>query len=50
MKDGNTIYTQTPADFASYVPALLNAGASFLGGCCGTSPEFIKAVKDRLKT
>jgi methionine synthase I (cobalamin-dependent) len=49
MKDGKTIYTQTPADFASFVPSLLSAGASFLGGCCGTSPEFIKAVKERLK-
>jgi methionine synthase I (cobalamin-dependent) len=48
MKDGKTVYAQTPAEFASFVPELLEAGASFLGGCCGTSPEFIKAVKEKL--
>jgi methionine synthase I (cobalamin-dependent) len=27
---------------------LVEAGASFIGGCCGTSPEFIRAVKEKL--
>jgi homocysteine S-methyltransferase len=30
--------------FAGYLPALCEAGASFLGGCCGTSPEFVRAL------
>jgi methionine synthase I (cobalamin-dependent) len=47
MKDGKTIYTQTPAEFASFVPQLIEAGAKFLGGCCGTTPEFIRAVCQR---
>ena len=47
--DGNTVYDQSPEEFASYVPALLQAGASFLGGCCGTSPAFIRAVVEKLK-
>jgi len=46
--DGQTVWTQTPDEFASHVPALVEAGASFIGGCCGTSPEFIKAVKEKL--
>jgi len=46
--DGETVWSQTPEQFASYVPALVEAGASFLGGCCGTTPEFIRAVKQRL--
>ncbi len=41
---GKTVYKQTPEDFASYVPALVEAGANFIGGCCGTSPAFIAAV------
>jgi 5-methyltetrahydrofolate--homocysteine methyltransferase len=49
MKDGKTVYNQTPEDFAAYVPQLLEAGASFLGGCCGTSPDFIRAVKKMLE-
>jgi methionine synthase I (cobalamin-dependent) len=47
--DGRTVYTQTPEKFAQVVPALLEAGASFVGGCCGTTPEFIRAVKAALK-
>lgn len=48
LVDGQTRYTQTPEQFASYVPALLEAGAAFLGGCCGTSPEFIRAIRNQL--
>jgi len=48
LVDGKTVYKQTPAEFASYVPQLIDAGASFIGGCCGTTPEFIRAVVERL--
>ncbi len=44
MVDGQTVYRQTPDEFASYLPQLLEAGAAFIGGCCGTSPDFIRAV------
>ena len=47
--DGKTVYRQTPAEFAAYVPQLVEAGASFIGGCCGTTPEFIRAVVKKLK-
>jgi len=46
--DGKAAYTQTPEQFADFVPALIEAGASFVGGCCGTSPEFIAAIAQRL--
>jgi methionine synthase I (cobalamin-dependent) len=48
MKDGKASYATTAPEFAGYVPALLAAGAGFLGGCCGTSPEFIQAVRSAL--
>ena len=48
MVDGQTFYRQTPAEFAAYVPQLVEAGACFIGGCCGTTPEFIRAVVERL--
>ncbi len=48
MVEGETVYRQTPAEFASYVPQLVEAGASFIGGCCGTTPEFIRAVAEKL--
>jgi methionine synthase I (cobalamin-dependent) len=47
--DGKTVYKQTPAEFAAYVPQLLEAGAALIGGCCGTTPEFIRAVAEKLR-
>jgi methionine synthase I (cobalamin-dependent) len=49
MVEGKAIYRVTPAEFASYVPALLEAGASFVGGCCGTTPDFIRAIASALR-
>jgi methionine synthase I (cobalamin-dependent) len=48
MLDGKTCYAQTAEQFAAYVPQLLAAGAGFIGGCCGTSPEFIRAICGKL--
>jgi methionine synthase I (cobalamin-dependent) len=42
--DGKTVYDIQPETFASHVPALIKAGAAFVGGCCGTSPDFIRAT------
>jgi methionine synthase I (cobalamin-dependent) len=42
------VYAMTPAEFASYVPAFLAAGARFIGGCCGTNPDFIRAVRQAI--
>ena len=41
---GKAVYRMTPEQYAAYVPALLEAGASFIGGCCGTTPAFIQAM------
>jgi methionine synthase I (cobalamin-dependent) len=48
LRDGKPVYTTTPREFASHVPALIDAGASFVGGCCGTSPEYIREVRELL--
>lgn len=45
MKDGKPLYATTAKQFASHLPALLNAGAGFVGGCCGTSPDFIRELR-----
>jgi methionine synthase I (cobalamin-dependent) len=47
--DGRTIYRTTPEEFAAQVPALLDAGANFVGGCCGTTPDFIRAVAEKVR-
>jgi methionine synthase I (cobalamin-dependent) len=43
------VYSTTPKQFAGYVPQLISAGASFIGGCCGTTPGFIRAVVQAVK-
>lgn len=48
-KDGNTVYDM-PADvFATEMIQMVEAGATVLGGCCGTSPEYIKALVTQTK-
>jgi methionine synthase I (cobalamin-dependent) len=44
LVDGRAVYETAPEEFASHVPKLLELGANFIGGCCGTNPEFIRAV------
>jgi methionine synthase I (cobalamin-dependent) len=38
------VYHTTPAEFALHARTLRAAGAGFLGGCCGTTPDFIRAL------
>ena len=47
--DGIPYYPQSPEEFASIVMDCHHNGANVLGGCCGTAPEFIAAVKNALK-
>jgi len=43
--EGTDLHYATSAEFfASHYAALLEAGASFLGGCCGSTPDFIRAL------
>ncbi|MCL2305344.1 MAG: homocysteine S-methyltransferase family protein [Planctomycetaceae bacterium] len=46
--DGKAIYKQTPEQFATKIVELVQAGANFVGGCCGTTPVFIAAVRKEL--
>ncbi len=48
MVNDEPVYTTTPDEFASHGPALVEAGANFVGGCCGTGPEFIRALAKQL--
>ncbi len=47
--DENTVYRMTPDEFASDMENLVKAGAVIIGGCCGTTPEHIKAMVERTK-
>ena len=41
-------YFLTPEDFAAFMPMYADCGVQLFGGCCGTTPEFIRAVRKRL--
>lgn len=43
-----TVFDQTPEAMAEHVPALVEAGARIIGGCCGTTPDHIRAFADKL--
>jgi 5-methyltetrahydrofolate--homocysteine methyltransferase len=45
---GDVVYPSDPQRFADNLPALLEAGASFVGGCCGTKPDYIAALREKL--
>ena len=47
--DGKAKYTQSPEEFASWVPALLETGVSIVGGCCGTTPAHTQRVAEVLR-
>lgn len=46
LEDGITVFKTTPEEFALVGRQLAKAGAYLLGGCCGTTPEHIKALKE----
>lgn len=45
---GAAVYPETPAQFAGFATSLVAAGATFIGGCCGTNPQYIRALREEL--
>lgn len=48
-EQGETVYDMEEPEFVEGVKELIRVGASIVGGCCGTSPTYIKALADALK-
>jgi len=48
LEAGEVVYDTTSEEFASHLDELIEAGANFIGGCCGTNPTFIAALRARL--
>ena len=46
---GEAVYQMTPETFAGHMVELVKAGAGIVGGCCGTSPAYIQALKRALE-
>ena len=45
-ENGNTVYNMLEDEFSTECKLLINAGASIIGGCCGTTPLYIKKLKE----
>ncbi len=43
--DGKDVFPESPEKMASYVEELIQAGAGIIGGCCGTTPDHIRAIR-----
>jgi len=48
-KDGETCFPESPEEMAGFVEQLISAGANIIGGCCGTTPEHIKRIVEKVK-
>lgn len=48
-ENGKTVYDVSPKEFAEDIARLTKAGVRLIGGCCGTTPEYIRAVKEATK-
>jgi 5-methyltetrahydrofolate--homocysteine methyltransferase len=42
--DGKVVYSQDMEDYVRHIPLLIAAGANLIGGCCGTTPEYIRRM------
>jgi len=47
--EGRTIYLTSPEYMASFTRKLVKAGATFVGGCCGTTPSYTRAMRSALR-
>lgn len=48
-KDGHTHFPESPEETASFVKTLSAAGANIIGGCCGTTPEHIRRIREAMQ-
>jgi len=45
VRHGRVVNSLTQAELAAYYPEFIRAGASWIGGCCGTTPEYIRRIR-----
>ena len=46
IRNGGIIYPETPEQMKELIPQIVGAGANIIGGCCGTTPAHIAAIKE----
>ena len=48
MDGGEAVYPMKPDEFAGIVSDCVAMGAKIVGGCCGTDPDYIRAVAEKI--
>lgn len=48
-RDGQSVYETQPGEYADEVLAMVRSGVRIVGGCCGTTPEYLRRIKQRLR-
>jgi 5-methyltetrahydrofolate--homocysteine methyltransferase len=48
-RDGKTVFPETPDEMAAQIRELVETGADIVGGCCGTTPEHIRRIRQYMK-
>ncbi len=48
FKNGKTVYSESVDDFSKAIGEFVKIGVDIIGGCCGTTPEYIRAVKEKV--
>ncbi len=49
VEGDNVVYNETPGDFCRHIEEYVSNGARLIGGCCGTTPDFIKEIGKMIK-
>ncbi len=49
LKQGETIFPETPGEMSAQIGDLVQAGANIVGGCCGTTPDHISSIVKQVK-
>jgi 5-methyltetrahydrofolate--homocysteine methyltransferase len=49
LRDGKTVYNETPSHMIRFLDESMGAGATIIGGCCGTTPEYIRLIAGRIR-
>ena len=48
IRGGETVYNVTPGEFARHAATMVEQGVGIVGGCCGTTPEYIRLLRETL--
>ena len=49
IRDGKTVYECDPEEFTAHIEEMAQAGVALFGGCCGTSPDHIARIREKLE-